>query len=87
MTQNDACMISPQTVAEWMVSQIEEWGFLSQPEAATSIRDQFGKEFVYFDPFGNLAINRKVLYRFRKMTVDTVVWEVSNTEFSDVRKA
>jgi hypothetical protein len=38
-------------------------------------RPRFGSDCVYENENGNLAIDRKVLSEFRKLTTDDVVWE------------
>ena len=39
------------------------------------IARRFGEEFTYHNENGNLAIDRRVLKAFRKLTGDSVVWE------------
>lgn len=65
---------TPLQVAEWMIAKIQEDEELPQQVAAHEILDRFGPEFVYTDPDGYLAISRKVLYRFRKLSGERVVW-------------
>jgi hypothetical protein len=65
---------TPRQVAEWMVAQLEAADELPQQAAAFGIQDRFGAEFVCRDAFGDLGIARKVLYQFRKLTSNTVVW-------------
>ena len=65
---------TPKQVAEWMAEQLEDTAELLQQAAAYEIQDRFGAEFVCLDAFGDLGIARKVLYQFRKITGDTVVW-------------
>lgn len=66
-------MTTQEEVAEWMVSQLEEGTQLRQQDAAREIKELFGEEFVYLDSNDDLAISRKVLYRFKKLTGDAVV--------------
>ncbi len=63
-------------IAEWMMLQLErsDRGELKQQETAYAIQKDFGAEFVYLDLYGNLAIDRKILYRFKKLSPATVVW-------------
>jgi hypothetical protein len=61
-------------VARWMQSEMERKGDLYQADAARDIESEFGKEFVYENERGNLAIDRRVLRAFRRLTEDTVVW-------------
>ncbi len=72
---------SPRAVAEWLISELEEVGYLTQKEAVAAIQSRFGSEFVYLDVFDNLAISRKVLYQFRKLRSDRIVWEISNNDW------
>jgi hypothetical protein len=50
-----------------------EEGDLYEAGAARGIESEFGEGFVYENQRGNLAIDRKVLRAFRKLTEDTVV--------------
>ena len=50
---------------------------LYQDEAAWSIQKTFGKEFVYQNENGNLAISKKVLAEFRELTEKSAVWDRS----------
>ncbi len=71
---NAAERTTPRQVAEWMADQLEEAYELPQQVAAYEIQALFGDEFVCRDVNGDLGIARKVLYQFRKMIADTVVW-------------
>ncbi len=52
---------------------------LDQQDAVLGIQKEFGddSEFLYENANGNLAIDRRVLAEFRKLSKDTVVWEKS----------
>jgi len=50
---------------------------LDQQDAVSMIRTEFGEEFLYENANGNLAIDKRVLAEFRRLTKDTVVWEKS----------
>lgn len=68
----------PSTVALWMFEQFErEGGYLDQQRAATIISDTFGTRFTHVTASGNLAIEQKVLLRFRRLSQDVVVWSRS----------
>jgi len=67
-------MATPKEVAQWMVAQLDGSERLLQVEAVASIQKLFGPEFVYENVDGELAIDRRVLYHFRKLTAETVVW-------------
>lgn len=74
---NDADVkTTPLDVAKWMVEQLDESadGQLLQQRAAYVIQELFGPEFVCRDQFGELGISRRVLYRFKQLTEDSVVW-------------
>ncbi|MCK6683894.1 MAG: hypothetical protein L6R30_15950 [Thermoanaerobaculia bacterium] len=61
-------------VARWMKEQLDTADELLQTVAARKIQRQFGRDFVYRDPEGHLAIASAVLYHFRKITNETVVF-------------
>lgn len=60
--------------AEWMLQMLDKRGSLPQDEAASSIKKNFGDEFVYENDSGNPAISKAVLTEFRKLTEGSVVW-------------
>jgi len=62
-------------IAKWMVSRLKEDDLLYQEVVVYEIEKRFGSEVVYVNENGNLAIARKVLSEFRKLTNDDVVWE------------
>ena len=72
MSQTD-----PSTVALWMLKQLEREDHLDQQRAATNIAETFGTQFTYVTDSGNLAIEQKVLYQFRRLTEDVIVWSRS----------
>jgi hypothetical protein len=65
---------TPADVAAWMVQELQRDGVLYQDVAASGIQGQFGEAFVYFNNNGNLAIDKRVLAEFQKLTRDSVVW-------------
>ena len=67
---------SPEAVAEWMVEELRELGWLYQDEAVEQIRKRFGKDFVYVSESGVESIDTRVLAAFAKLTPDAV-WEFS----------
>lgn len=67
-------MSSVDDVVEWMIERVSKDIFY-QSDAVYDIENIFGRDFVYENERGNLAINRKVLDLFRKKTDDWVVWE------------
>lgn len=66
-------MHTPKDVAEWMVKRLDRYGILNQQKAAHAIEKRFGLDFVYLLG-GALSIDRRVLYQYRKLTGDDVVW-------------
>jgi len=66
--------ITPYDVAEWMAEEVRKKGELHQEDAAWHIKNHFGEDFVYININGNLAIDKKVLAEFLKLTEKDVVW-------------
>lgn len=77
---------TPKDVAEWMVARVYARRRFYQVYAARAIARRFGSEFVYLDDQSNLAIDRRVLYHFRKLTAKDVVW-VTIPGYAFVEKA
>ena len=67
-------MPSTKDVAEWMLKEIKTKYYLEQGAAVLTIQDKFGDDFVYTNDNGNLAIARKILTAFNKLSGDDVVW-------------
>ena len=61
-------------VAAYMLQRLNEEDILYQEVVVYEIQDTFGDEFVYTNENGNLAIDRRVLAEFRKLTEGQVVW-------------
>lgn len=68
-------MTTPKEVAEWMVEELARVQFLHQQTVVWQISEKFGQEFTYTNENGNLAIDRRVLREFRKLTPDNVIWD------------
>jgi hypothetical protein len=66
---------TPEHVAQWMLEELYRVKYLYQEAAVFAIQERFGEQFYYINEAGNLAIDRKVLSAFKKITGDTVVWE------------
>lgn len=64
-----------ESVAAWMLGEIERDGDLYQDAAVVDIANKFGDDFTYENDSGNLAISKSVLSAFRKLTKESVVWE------------
>lgn len=67
--------VNPDDVARWMLNRIENGEELYQQDVVYEISEQFGEQFVYDNERGNLAIDKKVLAAFRKISEEKVVWE------------
>ena len=70
-------MTTPATVARWMLDELKREKILYQEVVVDEIATKFGEEFTYDNENGNLAIDKRVLKEFRKLTEGTVVWERS----------
>ncbi len=66
--------ISTKDVADFMKAQLNIKKYLYQEDVVYEIESRFGSDFVYINENGNLAIERKVLNKFREITPN-VVWE------------
>jgi hypothetical protein len=67
--------MTPLSVAQWMLSELERNGVLHQDTAAPDIDSIFGPDFIYLKENGNPAIRKDVLNAFAKLTGNQVVWE------------
>lgn len=67
--------VTPETIAQWMMSRLEETGHLYQSDAVQEIAEKFGDEYTYTNDNGNPAIDKRILKAFRIITGDTVIWE------------
>jgi hypothetical protein len=68
-------MVSADDVANWMLEQVHEKGFLYQEEVVYKIKQKFGESFTYVKPNGKLSISRIVLKAFKRISGKSVVWE------------
>lgn len=66
---------SADNIAHWMRQKLEQDRALYQESVVHDILAKFGKQFVYENENGNLAIGRDVLRAFRKLTENDVVWD------------
>lgn len=69
--------MEPHDVAEWMVEELKREKYLHQHTVVSDIQSRFGEEFTYTNDNGNLAIDKRVLGEFRKLTEDMAVWDRS----------
>ena len=71
-------MATPKEVAQWMIAQLGEGDCLLQVESVAAIEKLFGSEFVYLSDLGEKSIDRRVLYQFRRLTQDEIVWVIQH---------
>jgi hypothetical protein len=71
--ENEA--VSSDTVAKWMLEEVEREELVYQETLVSDIETKFGETFTYINENGNAAISKDVLEAFRRISVDTVVWE------------
>lgn len=65
-------------VAEFMISEIVDKGYVYQEYLAHDIQTKFGEEYVYVNENGNLAISKKVLNEFKKLKeANGIEWDRS----------
>ena len=65
-------------VAEFMISEIVDKGYVYQEYLENDIQAKFGNEYVYENENGNLAILKKVLNEFKKLKdVNNIEWDRS----------
>lgn len=68
--------VTEKDIADWMLEELQRNdGYLYQHEIVEDIEEKFGEQFVYENDNGNLAISKKVLNEFKKLTQKSVVWE------------
>lgn len=81
-------MTTVEDVAQWMVEEMwRRKGALEQATAAEQIQRKFGKEFVYENENGNLAISRRVLAAFELFSGNGIVWSRGDRLWRDRRPA
>jgi argonaute-like protein implicated in RNA metabolism and viral defense len=68
-------MNAPQSIAKWMLEELEREKYLYQEVVVYEIQSKFGEEFTYINENGNWAIDKRVLREFRNLTENTVVWK------------
>jgi hypothetical protein len=69
--------VTPETVAAWMLEQVEHVGWFEQMSAVDDIEATFGSEYVYQNDRGTMSIDRRVLRAFAKVSEASVVWSRS----------
>ena len=65
-------------VAQYMNEQLKKNGnMLYQEDIAYDIKSKYGDGYVYENENGNLAINKKVLKKFKEIRDSDVEWDKS----------
>ena len=65
-------------IAEFMINEILEKGYVYQEYLVHDIQEKFGDDFVYINENGNLAISKKVLNEFKKLKEqNNIEWDRS----------
>lgn len=67
---------SPQTIAAWMLSEVERRGRLYAAAAADEIDRLHGAAVVGYDDEGKPFLKKPVLDAFREISSDNVVWSM-----------
>ena len=68
--------MNEKSVAEFMINEILEKGYVYQEYLVHDIQEKFGDDFVYINENGNLAISKKVLNEFKKLKeVNGIEWD------------
>lgn len=70
-------MTTPQSIAQWMLTQVPAAGFLNQSRVARTIRNTWGEDFVYKNKNRNWAIRADILEAFRALTEGQLMWSRS----------
>ena len=71
--------MNEKSVAEFMINEILEKGYVYQEYLVHDIQKKFGEEYVYVNENGNLAISKKVLNEFKKLKdVKGIEWDRSD---------
>jgi hypothetical protein len=68
-------MATSKDIALWMVGELNQQRTLYQENVVSHLQSHFGDDFTYINSSGNIAIDRRVLSAFRKLTEDTAVWD------------
>lgn len=62
-------------IAAFMLERLKREKYLYQEIIVCDIENIFGKDYVYVNDNGNLAIHTEILKSFRRQTKGQVVWE------------
>ena len=66
---------TPEAIAQWMLSRLDETGYLYQIDAVEEIARKYGPQYTYTNDNGNPAIGKPILRAFKRISADTVVWD------------
>ena len=75
-------MSTDRDVAIWLNEKIIKEHSITQEEAVSIIKDEFGDEYVYEGDAGNLCIKRSVTNEFRKLKSERVEWDRTDKSWS-----
>jgi hypothetical protein len=81
----DSNMHSPKKIAEWMVSQFPENGWLYQEIVVRNIKKEFGEDYIYLNQNQNDAINKDILKEFKNITEGKVQWSRGDKAWRIIR--
>ena len=71
--------MNEKSVAEFMINEILEKGYVYQEYLVHDIQEKFGEEYVYVNENGNVAISKKVLNELKKLKdVNGIEWDRSD---------
>jgi hypothetical protein len=70
-----ATATTPEQVAAWMLAEVQRTDYLYQETVVYDIASRFGDAFTYINQNGNLAIDKKVLAAFKKLSGEAIIWE------------
>lgn len=66
--------MTPNTVAEWMLAQVEREGCIYQDDVVDHLVKAKQEDFLTENADGNQVVGKAVLTAFLKLTATTVVW-------------
>jgi hypothetical protein len=73
--------MKPKEAAVWMVEQLRDLTYLDQEHVVYHL-SEYAPELTYYNNEGGLAIDKRVLDEFRKLT-PTVVWSRSERHWRE----
>lgn len=67
-------MITAESVAAWMLAEVEKHGCLYQDDVVDYLVEAKAEQLARENADGNLVVGKQVLDAFKKLTETTVVW-------------